>query len=276
MGNHPSYCLHRVLEAGAGTVEYPPGGRFGPRLQPDYQLVSVHKGSMEVYLDGVPRLVPEGHITLLKPGVLEEFRFDRAVRTWHRWIWVRLAEWECPDLSATPYIPLSDEMVRMIDLMVLLDNGTRTPYRDDCLKALGSSALYLYLSECQINRTARISNPVVSTVISYIHEHYQSELTLTDMAQAAAISKEHLVRLFRLSRGTTPVKYLWSYRLDKAVGLICNTGLSMKDIADQTGFHSPYHFSKAIKGHTGLAPTQLRHGSPPGRRSGASADPEDK
>ena len=48
--NNPSLV---VESANAGTVVYPPGGKFGPRIQQDLQLVMLHTGSLEIDIDGI-------------------------------------------------------------------------------------------------------------------------------------------------------------------------------------------------------------------------------
>jgi len=40
--------------------------------------------------------------------------------------------------------------------------------------------------------------------------------------------------------------------------LLKNTGLSVKDIAEQVGFPDPFHFSKSFKALTGISPSQYR------------------
>ncbi|MCD9025398.1 AraC family ligand binding domain-containing protein [Cohnella silvisoli] len=69
---------------------FPPGGRFGPRVQQDYQLVLLHTGQMTVYIDDVPHHVQPGHAVLLKLGHVEHFYFAKQQETWHRWIAVHL------------------------------------------------------------------------------------------------------------------------------------------------------------------------------------------
>ena len=52
--------------------------------------------------------------------------------------------------------------------------------------------------------------------------------------------------------------YLWQRRVATGVDLLSNTGLPVGAIAARTGFKSVYHFSRRIKEHTGVAPTQVR------------------
>lgn len=42
-----------IKAAHAGSIVYPSGGQYGPRFQNDLQLVLLHTGSMNIYIDGV-------------------------------------------------------------------------------------------------------------------------------------------------------------------------------------------------------------------------------
>ncbi|MDQ0900356.1 MULTISPECIES: AraC family ligand binding domain-containing protein [unclassified Paenibacillus] len=78
--------FNHIGSATVGTIVYPPGGRYGPRIQPDIQLVFLHTGSMEVAIDGVHFRLEPGNVALLKPGHIEYFTFADEQDSWHRWV----------------------------------------------------------------------------------------------------------------------------------------------------------------------------------------------
>ena len=51
-----------------------------------------------------------------------------------------------------------------------------------------------------------------------------------DLASAAHIAPEHLVRLFRRELGTTPMRYLWDERVREGVYLLEHTGLGVTEV----------------------------------------------
>lgn len=61
-----------------GNIVYPPGGRYGPRLQADIQLVLLHTGSMEVRIDGITHAVPPAPCM---PTTWKEFPFQDVIAT---------------------------------------------------------------------------------------------------------------------------------------------------------------------------------------------------
>ena len=44
-------------------------------------------------------------------------------------------------------------------------------------------------------------------VLSYIHKHINRNLTITELAEQACLSKDHFIRLFKKLVGTTPQEY---------------------------------------------------------------------
>jgi hypothetical protein len=116
--------LLSVKSARAGTVIYAPGGSLGPRIQQYIQLVLLHTGAMSVEIDGVLLQLPTGHVTLLMPGHEEDFVFAKTQETWHRWIAIAIESVPVSMLQVfnklPAYIPISDRMNRIVELMLLL------------------------------------------------------------------------------------------------------------------------------------------------------------
>lgn len=253
------FPFRNIRSATAGTIVYPPGGRFGPRIQQDIQLVLLHTGQMEISIDGVLFSVPPGHVAILKPGHLEHFVFAKEQETWHRWIAVNLSP--LPDetyehLQTLPfYLPISEDLNRLTDLLLSL----RSSYSEtsQIIQSLGHSALHLYESE--LYRMHReIAHPSVQRAKSLIQQHFHEDMSLNQIAKDVGLSPEHLVRLFRKHEVTTPMKYLWNYRVLRANEMLIHTGLPIGEIANRCGFKTSYHFARIIKQATGMTPSEIR------------------
>lgn len=76
----------------------------------------------------------------------------------------------------------------------------------------------------------------IQIVLTYLHEHYQEDLSLTMMADQFHMSREHFSRQFHYYVGKTFRDYLSSYRLYKAYQDITQSDLSIQDIARIHGF----------------------------------------
>jgi AraC-like DNA-binding protein len=252
--------LLSVKYAKAGTVVYAPGGKLGPRIQQDLQLVLLHTGGMRVDIDGVTLQLPPGHITLLKPGHEEDFIFGKTQETWHRWIGISVdtvPESMLNILTKLPaYIPISDRMNRIVELMLLLDSSGISC--EEALNDLGRAALMLYISEAKHYNTIEIMHSAVLAVKEYIQQNYAEDLNLTLLSRIANVTPEHLIRIFQRDEGLTPIKYMWNYRLNQGVELLRSTGLSVGEIAERIGFKTSYHFARMIKQLTGQTASEVR------------------
>lgn len=95
--------------------------------------------------------------------------------------------------------------------------------------------------------------------LDYIYRHYaESDLALTAIARAAALSTSQLCRVFRAECGTTPMKYLTRVRVARACDLLRKTGQSIKEVAAAVGFSDPLHFSRVFRRSQGLSPVAFR------------------
>lgn len=244
----------------AGSIVYPPGGKFGPRVQQDIQLVMLYSGEMTVTISGRPLHVKPGNVVLLKPGHEESFVFSKTEDTWHRWIAVHF-DWLPERTSQALYelpeiLPLSEEMNMLTDLMIhLLRQGSSN---DADVRSLGLAAVQLYPRESVKAQLQTEKHPAVYAALAWVREHYSEDLKLTDLANASGVSSEHLVRLFKQHERTTPIQYLWHYRVNRAVELLTNTGLTVSEITSRCGFKTTHHLARLIKLATGRTATEIR------------------
>lgn len=105
----------------------------------------------------------------------------------------------------------------------------------------------------QVNVTqSELARPKLSIglrrAISYAIENYSEAIELDDMAAAAKLSRYNLCRRFQSECGTTPMKWLWTFRSMLAAEFIkIDPSWSLTDIAFAAGFNSSAHFSRSFK-----------------------------
>lgn len=98
----------------------------------------------------------------------------------------------------------------------------------------------------------------VSRALRYIEEHYAEDISLDLVAEKIGISSFYLSRLFRSERNESFVEYLTSIRMQTAVRLAKETRLSIREIANRTGYGSPTYFCRVFKKYTGSTIGELR------------------
>ncbi|HBE78113.1 MAG TPA: DNA-binding response regulator, partial [Firmicutes bacterium] len=101
-------------------------------------------------------------------------------------------------------------------------------------------------------------NPEIRAAIEYLIQNYDKEITLADVAAAAAISPNYLSKLFKEYRNQTVMDFLERIRIEKALKLLKDSNYSIKEIALQIGYRDPNYFSKVFKKVTNLPPTAVR------------------
>ena len=112
----------------------------------------------------------------------------------------------------------------------------------------------------------------------FIESHFQKESTpcsaivakakevldtgkATDIAALSrrlGVSHSYLIRLFRRELGQTPQGYLIGKRIALARTLLCDTALTIREIAERCGFENVYYFGNTFKKHTTLSPGKFR------------------
>ncbi len=77
------------------------------------------------------------------------------------------------------------------------------------------------------------------------------------LAEACGITPRALLRFFRLKYGMSPHEWLAQRRLARALPLLLEPKL-VKEVAGETGFDDPAHFTRLFKLHYGIAPSAWR------------------
>lgn len=95
-------------------------------------------------------------------------------------------------------------------------------------------------------------------VFDYLDRHFAEDLTLEDAAAVAGFSKFHFSRTFKQLSGCNFYEYLCHRRIKTSEALLMKQGLSISQIALQSGFSSVSTFNRTFKKLKGCTPTQYR------------------
>lgn len=117
----------------------------------------------------------------------------------------------------------------------------------------------LHLCTSQMQEKKSEEGGTVADVVGYIHEHLETGITLSDVAEALHINKHYLCRLFKRETGMTVNTYINSARLAKAKQMLAESGESVTFIAAECGFGEPSLFTKNFKKEMGMTPSAYRN-----------------
>jgi signal transduction histidine kinase/DNA-binding LacI/PurR family transcriptional regulator/AraC-like DNA-binding protein len=99
---------------------------------------------------------------------------------------------------------------------------------------------------------------LVRKAMAYIHENFSQPISRRDIAGYVNIAEDYLTFCFRQELGTTPIKYLQRYRVNRAKELIKGGPTSITEIARLVGFADSGYFSRIFHRETGMSPEAFR------------------
>lgn len=94
--------------------------------------------------------------------------------------------------------------------------------------------------------------------VKYIHNHYNEDIRLEDVARHMGISGEYLRHLFKTEMGDGFSEYLTKLRIEEAKKLLREKDLKLYEIADKVGYKSGTYFSSIFKKVTGVKPLDYK------------------
>jgi len=103
-----------------------------------------------------------------------------------------------------------------------------------------------------------IRDPQVMKAVQALHNDCARAWTLDTLAQHAGLSRTSLAERFRASMGNTPLNYLRTVRMQKAMAALSESERSLEQIAREVGYTDAFSFSKVFKRTVGLAPRDFR------------------
>ncbi|WP_026654661.1 AraC family transcriptional regulator [Butyrivibrio sp. AE3003] len=96
-------------------------------------------------------------------------------------------------------------------------------------------------------------------VTDYIKNNLTDDnLTQSEMAKKAGISKDYFSRIFKEITGLNYNKWLNLIRVEKAAELMSNDGMSLTEIAMLSGFQSISSFNRVFKEQKNMSPSEYR------------------
>ncbi|WP_409342578.1 GyrI-like domain-containing protein [Paenibacillus sp. MBLB4367] len=108
-----------------------------------------------------------------------------------------------------------------------------------------------------MNRGDYISR--INTVMNYIENHIEEDLSLASLARIAAFSPFHFHRIFKAMVGENVNEFVKRIRIEKSAHYLVNrSDLSITDIAYAFGFTSLSTFSRAFSKHFGVSARNYR------------------
>ena len=110
--------------------------------------------------------------------------------------------------------------------------------------------------EQEVRHSRRLD--ALARITSYMREHYQEELKLTDVANMFGYSDAYLSRMFQKYANVNFKTYLQDIRMAYAYRDLLNTDHTISQIALDNGFCSSRGFSGEFQKRYGILPSEMR------------------
>lgn len=155
-------------------------------------------------------------------------------------------------MGIDPYAP--NPGVRTDIVRQYLDLNDAADY--DSLRAWADRLIYL-LNDFSDEAPQRETDKADSAM-RYIRANCDKpDLTVESVCDAIGVSRTWLSREFKQKISMTPLEYIHRQRLEKAKQLIMK-GLSLEDVATQSGYYSRRSFTEVFKAYEGMTPSRFR------------------
>jgi len=94
----------------------------------------------------------------------------------------------------------------------------------------------------------------IQRVVQLMHSRMDTRLGLPEMARAAGLGERRFRQVFAQLTGKSPKRFHEELRLRKAADHLRFHAGNVSEIADEFGYSSPFHFSKAFRNLFGMPP----------------------
>lgn len=148
--------------------------------------------------------------------------------------------------------PFSPDLLKVQIIRLL---NTQQKYHDRLLQKILAQDGTLIEEETPVES---LDDLFLRKLVGLLNEMYtDSEYNVERLSDAMGMSRGHLYRKVKELTGETPVDFLRSYRLKKAVALLRQKRYNISEIGYMTGFSSPAYFAKCFKNAYGVPPSEF-------------------
>ena len=98
----------------------------------------------------------------------------------------------------------------------------------------------------------------LSSVSTYIKEHFAQDISQDLLAQIAMMSKTKLKTAFKFKYHMTLTEFIQRHRMTMAKQLLINSPLNIREVALSVGYQSHSRFSQLFKKYMGLYPREVQ------------------
>ncbi|MDF2484036.1 MAG: DNA-binding protein AraC-type [Herbinix sp.] len=247
-------------------VFYTEGLHFPAHLHSQMELLYVERGIIEVTIFNETRILSKGDFAVIFPNTIHSYDAKEEEEPSRSIISICSLELTgdffkkltsyCP---TTPFITKEQLHPNVSSAMLELEKEGREGDNRNACRALVLLILSRVLPMVELAKNRDIENyDLTYHIVSYVAEHFQESMNLTELAKHLNVSKYYLSRTFSAKLNTSFNRYINYIRANYAQTLIQSTNYTLTRISVDSGFESQRTFNRAFKEIFGLAPSEYR------------------
>ncbi|HJA94099.1 MAG TPA: AraC family transcriptional regulator [Candidatus Eisenbergiella merdipullorum] len=254
---------------------------YGPAIRNHFLLVYIQEGTAVLSHKSSTHIMSPGHILCMFPDEKIYYKVSQNSPWSILWIGVygklvydflslldispQKPIFKCPDpeytesileqiLSSSEDTSLSGKLLSLSLIYTFFSSLTKNidlPHKSEsALKTLQNNDTHeiIYSSDKIVIRDAE----------NFIRFHYDSNITVNDIAKNVNLDPFYFSKLFKRETGLSPKQKINEYRINRACLLLENSSLSIAEIAHCIGMDDAQYFSRFFKKQTGLSPKVYR------------------
>jgi DNA-binding response OmpR family regulator len=126
---------------------------------------------------------------------------------------------------------------------------------NDTLKSTYTKQVKVLTPEVEIESD---NEKLLNTIMAYLEENLtNTQLSVEDLSKHVGMSRSSLYNKILEVTGKTPVEFIRSVKLDKAVVLLEKSDMNVAQIGYSVGFSTPHYFAKSFKARFGILPSEF-------------------
>lgn len=256
-------------------ISFYPSETYGPHKHLRIEINYVKKGNCMLHLDNESVTFREGEIMIITSDVNHQFEAGSEGTTLMQLEFLPeifshfyfSGGTEPNEAMLAPVFLFSEEnrlikIVNNIRVMrvvqrIVNELEAKSPYYQHLVVMYYAELLiliYRYMDEAYL---PICTNESLKKAIAYIRLNYHLDININSVAGHTGISERYLRNLFSQHLNLSPLDYLNQIRINKAVELLRNTEMSIKEICFKCGFQSPQYFSRIFKQQMGISPREI-------------------
>jgi transcriptional regulator GlxA family with amidase domain len=175
-----------------------------------------------------------------------------------------------PEMAQQLVAQIKGTIIKLLDQKGLMEPDVMEKLRDQTVRILLTDGLDKVRHELEnvmeafcrmvVNNRNEREHETVRTLVSRLEDLYgDPELTVYKFAETVGRPERYISQLFKEHTGQTLSEYLEQIRINKAIELLVHTGMTIDEIARQTGYNSSHSFRRAFKRVSGASPSTYRN-----------------